>query len=434
MKEGATVKKLSVEEVARRRTLLFGVLAVIFGVLIFRNGVGFTKFSLDLLAVYFLVDGLGSFLLRFMLRRKSISYSHSIWLIFLSVSLSWLNRLTNLPVDLVVICLGAYQLGTALIYAITFWLYKANRVKGGWFYLLDALLNGGIGIASVLGPSSDGHFQFIILGTYLVLLGISNIRDGILFDKDQQGQELKRRFRISLPVIFAAFIPAESLKRFNQFLQKGSSAGHSGPYRLVKKEEEAEEARELEILVHTSDSNLFGAIGHVDICYQGTVISYGSYDPFSERLFGTIGDGVLFKVDKEPYIELCKKESHKTLFGYSLSLTEEESQAVEERLAEIDQLLTPWDPPSRLQEDGQPTYAYKLKYDLGAELYKFTSSRFKSYFVLSTNCCLLADSIVGQAGTAVLDVRGVIAPGTYQDYLEYEFEAPNGLVHTRTVY
>ena len=47
------VKKLSVEEVARRRTLLFGFLAVIFGILIFRNGVGFTKFSLDLLAVYF---------------------------------------------------------------------------------------------------------------------------------------------------------------------------------------------------------------------------------------------------------------------------------------------------------------------------------------------------------------------------------------------
>lgn len=152
------VKKISVEEVARRRTLLFGLLAVIFGILIFRNGVSFTKFSLDLLAVYFLVDGLGSFLLRFILRRKSISYSHSIWFIFLSVSLSWLNRLTNLPVSLVVICLGAYQLGTALVYAITFWLYKANRVKGGWIYLWDALLNGGIGLASVLEPGSDGRF------------------------------------------------------------------------------------------------------------------------------------------------------------------------------------------------------------------------------------------------------------------------------------
>ena len=152
------VRKLSVEEVARRRTLLFGVLAVIFGILIFRNGVGFTKFSLDLLAIYFLVDGLGSFLLRFLLRSKSISYSHSIWFIFLSLALIWLNRLSSLPVNLVVICLGAYQLGSAIVYGITFWLYKANRVKGGWLYLWDALLNGGLGLATVLEPGSDGHF------------------------------------------------------------------------------------------------------------------------------------------------------------------------------------------------------------------------------------------------------------------------------------
>ena len=78
------VRKLSVEEVARRRTLLFGVLAVIFGILIFRNGVGFTKFSLDLLAIYFLVDGLGSFLLRFLLRSKSISYSQPLYLVYFS--------------------------------------------------------------------------------------------------------------------------------------------------------------------------------------------------------------------------------------------------------------------------------------------------------------------------------------------------------------
>ena len=54
---------------------------------------------------------------------------------------------------------------------------------------MGCALNGGIGLATVLEPGSDGHFQFILLGAYLVLLGISNIRDGILFDKDQQGQE-----------------------------------------------------------------------------------------------------------------------------------------------------------------------------------------------------------------------------------------------------
>ena len=45
---------------------------------------------------------------------------------------------------------------------------------------------------------------------------------------------------------------------------------------------------ELEIFVHTAETSLFSAIGHVDICYQGRVISYGNYDPSSETLFGMV--------------------------------------------------------------------------------------------------------------------------------------------------
>ena len=49
---------------------------------------------------------------------------------------------------------------------------------------------------------------------------------------------------------------------------------------------------DLEIFVHTAETSLFSAIGHVDLCYQGRVISYGNYDPSSETLFGMVGDGV----------------------------------------------------------------------------------------------------------------------------------------------
>ena len=78
----------------------------------FRNGVGFLQiFHLDLLAILLLVDGLGKLSSSLLLRSKSISYSHSIWFIFLSLALIWLNRLSSLPVNLVVICLGAYQFG-----------------------------------------------------------------------------------------------------------------------------------------------------------------------------------------------------------------------------------------------------------------------------------------------------------------------------------
>ncbi len=77
----------------------------------------------------------------------------------------------------------------------------------------------------------------MLLGAYLVL-GISNIRDGILFGKTNKAK-VKTSFRISLPVIFAAFIPAKELEQFNQFLQKGSSAWTHRPLSIGEKEEEA---------------------------------------------------------------------------------------------------------------------------------------------------------------------------------------------------
>ena len=53
---------------------------------------------------------------------------------------------------------------------------------------------------------------------------------------------------------------------------------------------------------------------------------------------------------------------------------------------------------------------------------------------MSTNCVLLADTIVGKAGTDILSARGFISPGTYQDYLDKEFERPHSLVVTKRVY
>ena len=189
---------------------------------------------------------------------------------------------------------------------------------------------------------------------------------------------------------------------------------------------------ELEIFVHTAETSLFSAIGHVDICYQGRVISYGNYDPSSETLFGMVGDGVLYFCDRDKYIDLCKRESQKTLFGYGIDLTPEMEKAVQKKLAELKQLTIPWEPSADkiMTGDGKEdyTYAYKIRHETDGELYKFIKSKFKSYFVLSTNCVLLADTIVGQAGTDILSPKGFIAPGTYQAYLNREFEKPNSIV------
>ena len=420
---------MELDRLSGRRTLLFGILAILFGVIIIANGVDVTKFALDLLVIYFIFVGVSNLFFRFLVKKNRISLSSAFFHVLVGLVVGFLNRASNLPVNIVIIILGCYQLCTAAVYGITYLLYRQNKLKGGFRYFIDTVLYGGIGLTTIFSPSTDGRLQFLIVGIYLILLGFSNVRDGAFFNTDLEQKQLWRRIRINLPVIIAAFFPAEQLNRFNRFLQ-GEKREHQKVYSRIR---DKQKPVDLEVLVHTSDQNLFGMIGHVDICYQGKVISYGSYDTFSERLFGTIGDGVLFKVDKDAYIDLCKEESKKTLFGYGLSLTDAQKRAVEKRLAEIDELLAVWNPSAELKNNDH-TYAYKLKHGLGAQLYKFKTSQFKTYFILSTNCCLLADSIIGQAGTAILDMRGIIAPGTYQSYLQYEFESANDLVVAQNIY
>ena len=420
---------MELDRLSGRRTLLFGILANLVGVIIIANGVDVTKFALDLLVIYFIFVGVSNLFFRFLVKKNRISLSSAFFHVLVGLVVGFLNRASNLPVNIVIIILGCYQLCTAAVYGITYLLYRQNKLKGGFRYFFDTILYGGIGLTTIFSPSTDGRLQFLIVGIYLILLGFSNVRDGAFFNTDLEQKQLWRRIRINLPVIIAAFFPAEQLNRFNHLLQ-GEKRGYQKVYSRIQNDQKSVD---LEVLVHTSDQNLFGMIGHVDICYQGKVISYGSYDVFSERLFGTIGDGVLFKVDKDAYIDLCKEESKKTLFGYGLSLTDAQKRAVEKRLAEIDELLAVWNPSAELKNNDH-TYAYKLRYELGAQLYKFKTSQFKTYFILSTNCCLLADSIIGQAGTAILDMRGIITPGTYQSYLQYEFESANDLVVARSIY
>ena len=344
------------------------------------------------------------------------------------------NLATDVPIYILALVIGVYQIFHASINLVTYVLYRKNKIRPRFRLLLDGLVLVFLGGTSLLSSTGNSVFQLFVLGAYFCLYGVSNIRDGFLFEGEIGKNHLKRRIRISLPIVLAALIPARTLAKINKFMQENADEREDIHLGMVKSGKTAE----LEIFVHTAETSLFSAIGHVDICYQGQVISYGSYDPHSERLFGTIGDGVLFKANREKYIELCKRESQKTLFAYGLSLSEQQKKAIEERLREIESLLIPWEPSSQLlkRREGEVkhTYSYQLKHEADATLYKFTSSKFKTYFVLSTNCVLLADSIVGEAGTDILSPQGFIVPGTYQDYLDLEFKKPSGIVVSRSIY
>ena len=344
------------------------------------------------------------------------------------------NLATDVPIYILALVIGVYQIFHATINLVTYLLYRKNKIRPRFRLLLDGLVLVFLGGTSLLSSTGNSVFQLFVLGAYFFLYGVSNIRDGFLFEEEIGKNHLKRRIRISLPIVLAALIPARTLAKINKFMQENADEREDIHLGMVKSGKTAE----LEIFVHTAETSLFSAIGHVDICYQGRVISYGNYDPSSETLFGMVGDGVLYFCDRDKYIDLCKRESQKTLFGYGIDLTPEMEKAVQKKLAELKQLTIPWEPSADkiMTGDGKEdyTYAYKIRHETDGELYKFIKSKFKSYFVLSTNCVLLADTIVGQAGTDILSPKGFIAPGTYQAYLNREFEKPNSIVVSKHVY
>ena len=344
------------------------------------------------------------------------------------------NLATDIPIYVLALVIGVYQIFHASINLVTYVLYRKNKIRPRFRLLLDGLVLVFLGGTSLLSSTGNSVFQLFVLGAYFFLYGVSNIRDGFLFEEEIGKNHLKRRVRISLPIVLAALIPARTLAKINKFMQENADEREDIHLGMVKSGKTAE----LEIFVHTAETSLFSAIGHVDICYQGRVISYGNYDPSSETLFGMVGDGVLYFCDRDKYIDLCKRESQKTLFGYGIDLTPEMEKAVQKKLAELKQLTIPWEPSADkiMTGDGKEdyTYAYKIRHETDGELYKFIKSKFKSYFVLSTNCVLLADTIVGQAGTDILSPKGFIAPGTYQAYLNREFEKPNSIVVSKHVY
>lgn len=344
------------------------------------------------------------------------------------------NLATDVPIYILALVIGVYQIFHASINLVTYVLYRKNKIRPRFRLLLDGLVLVFLGGTSLLSSTGNSVFQLFVLGAYFFLYGLSNIRDGFLFEEEIGKNHLKRRVRMSLPIVLAALIPARTLAKINKFMLENADEEEDIHLGIVKSGKTAE----LEIFVHTAETSLFSAIGHVDICYQGRVISYGNYDPSSETLFGMVGDGVLYFCDRDKYIDLCKRESQKTLFGYGIDLTPEMEKAVQKKLAELKQLTIPWEPSADkiMTGDGKEdyTYAYKIRHETDGELYKFIKSKFKSYFVLSTNCVLLADTIVGQAGTDILSPKGFIAPGTYQTYLNREFEKPNSIVVSKHVY
>lgn len=331
---------------------------------------------------------------------------------------------------------GGYAIFSGIIRFLIYLQYRANDVSRRFLVILSAVVLFVLGIAIIIHPLASILPISNVIGIFFTIYGVSFLIDAFIDILPKNTKDsFKRRTRISLPVFMVALIPHRVLMKINKVFETDDF--NESNLAIFKENT----SYDLEILIHVADKGV-GVFGHVDIWFDNKLMTYGSYDDETYRLKGIISDGVFIEIDdKEKYIQFSQKHMKKTLFGFGLKLTEEQKERVKEKIKDIHQDLYRWKSKAEVDRDEgiylsnpREDYASILYYNLKGKFYKFKRGPFKTYFAMNTNCVLLADKIVGQAGIDIVKIQGLISPGAYFEFFNREFSKKDSIVISRTIY
>lgn len=434
------IKQLRIKNIDVYSMAFSGILYLALGILflIQKETILFAlKGILNLLVILFVVIAIFQIIGFSPLKKKRLSSLSRLFGFVVNIVMAWIIYLKpGMVVSIFPIFFGIYAFLSGVIRILIYMQYKKNKVKRRYFTLLGAIVLIFLGIVIIVNPMASILPISNIIGIFFVLYGVSFIADAILEGLSIDTKDsFKRRIRISLPVFMVALIPHKILMKINKSLETKEINEEN---LTIFKEDTS---FDLEVLIHVGEKGT-AAFGHVDIWFEDKVMTYGSYDDDTYKFGGAISDGVLIEIlNKEKYIEFSQEYMGKTLFGFGLKLTEDQKARVREKIKDIRKNLYEWKPKSKIDEELGLTpekphkdYASMVYDNLKGKFYKFIKGPFKTYFVLNTNCVLLADSIVGQAGIDIVKIQGLISPGAYFDFFNRQFSRESSFVISRTIY
>lgn len=325
---------------------------------------------------------------------------------------------------------GWWLLLEAWICFVNFHVIRQDRLKGGVTQFLKGLFNLLFGFFFVLGPSitEKGSLLTLIAGFYFLFYGFISFIQCLRLNHPDSLLAKKTNWTFSLPVLVNAFLPIRTYVSIRAMQrQEGIRPQHK------------KEKVDLEVFIYLKGSG-FEQLGHVDIAYGDTIYSYGCHDPKTWKLGGTLGDGVLIQVDRKRFLQQGVDENGKVILGYGIRLNEKEKEMLEDRISSLLARSTPWLPVAEQnialhKNVYEPMdYPSRVFRSTGANFYKFQQGKFKTYFVASTNCVLLADELIRCKDLRLIDLGGFVTPGAYLSFLNNEYLLKKGTVVSRTLY
>jgi len=415
-------------------TLLFSIICIILGILTISGGKTLLKYNIYLIAI--LIVSLSIINLSKLILFKDHGKKLIEAFIRFIVDFIFANIMVyynDLIIASITVFFGIYIFIHSLLHLFNFYLYRVNHIKGKLKLLFSFLITFILSSLLIFHPAKNIFFAEVIVGCYLIFLGIDKFNDFLReITPTKYSNNLKSHIQIQLPILLAMFIPKQLISIINESLE----IKNEDNFQVTKKQANPD----IEVIIHLATSGS-ASFGHVEIGFQDKIYSFGNYDRHSRAFFDAIGDGVICIANKDSYIKYALNNKKRYLVIFGIQLNAEEKKIIKNRINHlIHDNTIDYYPDLALYEQGKlgaGTYN-----DMSSEIYKLADGKFKKitkgknkkFFVLKTNCVMVANYILNGDDMKLIAINGIISPGSYYDYLNNEFLKKNSNVITRKIY
>ncbi len=328
-------------------------------------------------------------------------------------------------VEFIPYILGWWTLFLSVLHAINYFVYRRDNLPGTLWRFTLMLMHFIVAVYLLMTPLRMLRPLSMYLGVYLILYGGVQVSGSIKeFYYLQFRKKSKNRRQVAIPVLLSALIPYRLYASLDKLIKSS----------VVKIEVPKKMESDLEIYIYLS-SNGPEAFGHIDIAIDDTIYSYGCHDPQARKLFGMYGDGVLIESERLSFLKHALEVEHKTIIVYGVKLTPNQKSIVLDRIQALKLRSNEWqcayarNPQSVTFMD----YASRVYKGTNAKMYKFSKGKFRTYFVLSTNCVLLAEHCFRSSELDLLVFSGLSTPGNFLSFLNVEYARKDSSVFQRFI-
>ena len=325
--------------------------------------------------------------------------------------------------------IGWWVLGHGLVSFVNCYVLYRDRLPGFPRKFLSGLFSILFAIFLIWSPFIQGKTWILSLlaGIYFTFYGVVTIIEHLnLLKKDISPSHAG--WAVSLPIILNVFLPLRAYISVKTLL-KDSASDASIP----------KQTDDLEVYLYLKGKGP-EVFGHLDISYKGTIYSYGCHDPLHRGLVGTLGDGVLITCDRLSFLQHALNDEGKVIMGYGIVLTENQKELLEQKIKDMMSRTIPWSCAAKVASENNEDleqckdYASRVWKDTHCDMYKYANGKFKTYFVGSTNCVLLADELLRNKEMNLIQLSGFVTPGAYLNFLNQQYLSNNGIVVRRSLY